>query len=54
MKTKETTVKTIQPFVDIVVDFLIESIPAENLPACRSHFCFGHYEPQAAHHAAEL
>ncbi len=54
MKTKETILKTIQPFVDIVVNFLIENVPVENLPDAEAIFVFGHYEPQVAHHAAEL
>lgn len=44
----------IQPFVDIIVGFLIESVPLEKLPSAEAIFVFGHYEPQVAHHAAEL
>lgn len=54
MGTKEKNLKAIQLFVDIVVNFLIESVPVEDLPLAEAIFVFGHYEPQVAHHAAEL
>ena len=46
--------KTIQTLIDTIVKFLIESVPTENLPQADAIFVFGHYEPQVAHHAAEL
>ena len=46
--------KTIQPFIDKVTEFLTESVPTEDLPKVDAIFVFGHYEPQVAHHAAEL
>ncbi len=54
MKTKETSLKIIQPFVDIITEFLIEDVSLEKLPQAEAIFVFGHYEPQVAHHAAEL
>ncbi len=46
--------KSIRPLIDIVVEFLTESTPLENLPQADAIFVFGHYEPEVAHHAAEL
>jgi len=46
--------KSIRPFIDIIVEFLTESTPPENLPQTDAIFVFGHYEPLVAHHAAEL
>ncbi len=46
--------KTIQPLIDNIIEFLIESIPTENLPQADAIFVFGHYEPQTTRHAAEL
>jgi len=54
METKEETLKTVQPFVNAVLDFLIESTRDEELPQADAIFVFGHYEPQVAHHAANL
>lgn len=54
MGLKEADLKTIQPLVDKVTKFLIESTPIEDLPRVDAIFIFGHYEPQVAHHAAEL
>ncbi|MEK9150859.1 MAG: YdcF family protein [Patescibacteria group bacterium] len=54
METKETDLKTIQSFVDTIIGFLIESVPSKDLPQVDAIFVFGHYEPQVAHHAAEL
>jgi uncharacterized SAM-binding protein YcdF (DUF218 family) len=50
----ETKLKAIRPFIDIILNFLIESTPIEKLPITDAIFIFGHYEPQVAHHAAEL
>jgi len=46
--------KSIRPFIDTVVEFLTENVPLENLPQTDAIFVFGHYEPEVAHHAAEL
>lgn len=54
MEKKEEDLKTIQPFIDTITEFLIESVPTKNLPQVDAIFVFGHYEPQVAHHAAEL
>ncbi|MEK7197978.1 MAG: YdcF family protein [Patescibacteria group bacterium] len=54
METKEADLKTIQPFIDTIIEFLIESVPTKDLPQVDAIFVFGHYEPQVAHHAAEL
>ncbi|MBI5005109.1 MAG: YdcF family protein [Candidatus Lloydbacteria bacterium] len=54
METKEADLKTIQPFIDTITEFLTESVPTEDLPRVDAIFVFGHYEPQVAHHAAEL
>jgi len=50
----EVDLKIIQPFIDIVTEFLTESVPTENLPRVDAIFVFDHYEPQVAHHAAKL
>jgi len=54
MERKEAELKSIQPFIDTVVGFLTESTSLENLPQADAIFVFGHYEPEVAHHAAEL
>ena len=40
--------------IEIVLDFLIEHTPVENLPVTDGIFVFGHIQPLVAHHAARL
>ncbi len=54
MKKNDETLQNLQSSIDLVTDFLIDSVPLEKLPICDAIFVFGHYEPQVAQHAAEL
>lgn len=54
MERKGVELKSIQPFINTVVEFLTKSTLLENLPQADAIFVFGHYEPLVAHHAAEL
>ena len=46
--------KEIQPLIDIITDFLVESLPMSALPRADAIFVLGHYEPLVAHYAVEL
>ncbi len=54
METKRFDLKTVQPSIDCVIEFLEESVPTGKLPQVDAIFVFGHYEPKVAHHAAKL